>query len=109
MMRNVLDVRQAFAEQVRVASPGGRVVCLEITRPAQPLFRRLFDLYFFRFVPLVGGLISGQGQAYTYLPHSTLNFPRPPELAQIMLAAGLRDVHYRLAMLGTVAVHFGVK
>ena len=109
MMRNVLDVAAAFAEQVRVVRPGGRVVCLEITRPGQPLFRRLFDVYFFRLVPLIGGLVSGRRDAYTYLPYSTVAFPRPPELARIMQAAGLRDVRYQTAMLGTVAVHWGTK
>ncbi len=109
MMRNVVDIRQAFAEQVRVVRPGGRVVCLEITLPRGRVFGSLFRFYFFRIVPLVGGLISGQRSAYTYLPHSAVNFPRPPQLAQIMASAGLRDIHYRTAMLGTVAVHWGTK
>jgi demethylmenaquinone methyltransferase/2-methoxy-6-polyprenyl-1,4-benzoquinol methylase len=109
MMRNVVDVRAAFAEQARVVRPGGRVVCLEITRPASRLFRPLFDLYFFRLVPLIGGLISGQPQAYRYLPQSTVDFPRPDQLARIMLSVGLRDVRYQTAMLGTVALHWGTK
>jgi demethylmenaquinone methyltransferase / 2-methoxy-6-polyprenyl-1,4-benzoquinol methylase len=109
MMRNVVDVQGAFAEQARVVKPGGRVVCLEITRPAAPVFRRLFDIYFFRVVPFIGGLISGEREAYTYLPQSTVAFPRPPALARIMEQAGLYDVQYRLAMLGTVAVHWGTK
>jgi demethylmenaquinone methyltransferase / 2-methoxy-6-polyprenyl-1,4-benzoquinol methylase len=109
MMRNVVDVRAAFAEQRRVARPGGRVVCLEITRPASASFRLFFDVYFFRLVPFIGGLISGQRAAYSYLPASTVNFPRPPALAAIMEEVGLRDVRYQMAMLGTVAVHWGVK
>ncbi len=109
MMRNVVDVPAAFREQARVVRPGGRVVCLEITRPAQPIFRRFFDLYFFRLVPVIGGLISGQCEAYTYLPQSTLPFPPPAELKRIMEAAGLHDVQYRLAMMGTVAIHWGIR
>lgn len=109
MMRNVVDIRAAFAEQARVVKPGGRVVCLEITLPRTPIFGPLFRFYFFRLVPIVGGLISGQRQAYTYLPHSALAFPRPAELARIMESVGLRDVCYQLAMLGTVAVHWGTK
>ena len=109
MMRNVLNIRAACAEQVRVVKPGGRVVCLEITMPGFPVFRQLFHLYFFRFVPLIGGLISGQREAYTYLPESVIAFPRPLELKRIMESVGLRDVRYRLAMLGTVALHWGTK
>jgi demethylmenaquinone methyltransferase/2-methoxy-6-polyprenyl-1,4-benzoquinol methylase len=109
MMRNVTDIRAAFAEQVRVVRPAGRVICLEITRPTWPIFRPLFELYFFRLVPLLGGLISGRRDAYTYLPHSTLAFPRPAELARIMESAGLRDVQWQTAMLGTVAIHWGTK
>ena len=110
MMRNVLDVRAAFAEQARVVRPGGRVVCLEITRPASRLFRPVFDLYFFRLVPLIGGLISGQPQAYAYLPQSTVDFPLPRRTgARSCVGVGLRDVRYRTAMFGTVALHWGTK
>jgi demethylmenaquinone methyltransferase/2-methoxy-6-polyprenyl-1,4-benzoquinol methylase len=107
MMRNVVDIQRAFEEQVRVVRPGGRVVCLEITLPRTPLFASLFRLYFFRVVPAVGGVVTGQRQAYTYLPQSAVAFPRPAVLAGIMQSAGLRDVGYRTAMLGTVAVHWG--
>lgn len=109
MLRNVVDIRAALAEQVRVVRPGGRVVCLEITRPTAPVIRALFDLYFFRLVPAIGGLISGQRSAYTYLPHSTVAFPRPPELKRIMESVGLRDVRYRTAMFGSIAIHWGTK
>jgi len=109
MMRNVVDVQAAFAEQARVVAPGGRVVCLEITLPRTPLFGRLFHLYFFHIVPLLGRLISGQREAYTYLPESAVAFPRPRELRRIMESAGLRDVQYRSAMFGTVAIHWGIK
>lgn len=107
MMRNVLDIRAAFAEQARVVKPGGRVVCLEISLPRTPVFSQFFRFYFFKLVPIIGGLISGQREAYTYLPHSAVPLPPPAELAVIMRGVGLHDVHYRMAMLGTVSIHWG--
>jgi demethylmenaquinone methyltransferase/2-methoxy-6-polyprenyl-1,4-benzoquinol methylase len=107
MMRNVVDIRAAFAEQARVVKPGGRVVCLEISLPRTPIFSQLFRFYFFKLVPIIGGLISGQREAYTYLPHSAVPLPPPDELAAIMRSVGLRDVRYRMAMLGTVSIHWG--
>jgi demethylmenaquinone methyltransferase / 2-methoxy-6-polyprenyl-1,4-benzoquinol methylase len=109
MMRNVVDIEAAFAEQTRVVRPGGRVVCLEIARPELPIFRNFFHFYFFRVVPLIGAIVSGEGRAYAYLPQSTLALPTPPELARIMVQAGLRDVSYQTAMLGTIAIHWGTK
>lgn len=107
MMRNVVDIAQAFAEQRRVVRPGGRVVCLEITHPRFGPWRRLFHLYFFHVVPFIGGLVSGHRDAYTYLPHSTLPFPDADSLADIMRRVGLRNVRYRRLMLDTVAIHVG--
>ena len=109
MLRNVLDIRAAFAEQARVVRPGGRVVCLEIALPRTPLFGRLFRFYFFNIVPVIGGLISGRRDAYTYLPHSAVPLPAPAEIAGIMRDVGLRDVRYEMAMLGTVSIHWGTR
>jgi demethylmenaquinone methyltransferase/2-methoxy-6-polyprenyl-1,4-benzoquinol methylase len=108
-MRNVTDIPTAFAEMARVMRPGGRVACLEIAKPRTPLFRKLFGLYFYRLVPLLGGWITGQRSAYTYLPHSLTAFLTPDEIAEVMRQTGWRDVSYKRLMLGTVAVHVGVK
>jgi demethylmenaquinone methyltransferase/2-methoxy-6-polyprenyl-1,4-benzoquinol methylase len=109
MMRNVIDVAAAFAEQRRVARPGRRVVCLEISRPTTPVFGRLFRFYFYRLTPILGGLVSGNTEAYTYLPNSLTEFLTADELAEVMRSAGLRQVRHRRLMLGAVAIHVGVK
>ncbi len=109
LLRNVTSVAQALAEQRRVCRPGGRVVILEIPRPADTLFGALFRLYFHRVVPLLGGLISGQRDAYSYLPASADAFLRPAELKMEMEKVGLRQVNYTMLMFHTVALHRGVK
>ncbi len=109
LMRNVVNVPAALAEQRRVCKPGGRVLILEIPRPAETLFGAVFRLYFHHVVPLVGGLISGQRDAYRYLPASADAFLRPEELKAEMERAGLQPVRYTMLMLGTVALHVGIK
>lgn len=106
-MRNVVDLELAFREMARVTRPGGRVVCLELTQPKAAGFARAFQFYFRRLVPLLGWLIAGDAQAYTYLPASVAAFPPPERVAEAMRAASLVDVRWRRLGLGTVAVHVG--
>jgi len=109
LMRNVVDVAAALAEQRRATRPGGRVLVLDVPRPPDTFFGRLFRFYFHQIVPRLGGLISGQPDAYAYLPRSADAFLRPDELAAAMESVGLREVGYQMLMLGTVALHRGVK
>jgi demethylmenaquinone methyltransferase/2-methoxy-6-polyprenyl-1,4-benzoquinol methylase len=108
-MRNVTDIGHACAEMCRVTKPGGHVVCLEVAKPPIPPVRWLHARYFNRIVPLIGRIVTGQREAYTYLPESARNFPPPPALAAIMERAGLCDVRYRRLSFGAVAVHTGTK
>lgn len=109
LVRNVVDRTAAFREMARVTKPGGRVACLETTPPTDTLIGWGSRLYFDVIVPFLGGLISGDRAAYTYLPRSTQHFVDPEELRRSMEQAGLRNVVYRLRMFGTVAIHVGTK
>lgn len=108
-IRNVTHMQRGFSEMHRVLKPGGRFMCLEFSKPTAALFRRLYDLYSFYAMPLLGQLLAGSRQAYTHLPETIRLFPLPDELAQILSATGFSDVHYRRLTNGIAVVHVGVK
>jgi demethylmenaquinone methyltransferase / 2-methoxy-6-polyprenyl-1,4-benzoquinol methylase len=106
-MRNVVDIVATLKEARRVIKPGTRFVNLDVTKPPNALVRRLFGLYFYGVVPLVGGLVGGSKRAYRYLPNSLTNFPDAEGLAERFRQAGFRDVRYVRLGAGAIAVHVG--
>jgi demethylmenaquinone methyltransferase/2-methoxy-6-polyprenyl-1,4-benzoquinol methylase len=106
-VRNLADLESGLGELARVLVPGGRLGCLEITRPRgvlRPFFRAWFD----GLVPLAGKVLPG-GAAYSYLPASVRRFPGPADLAGAMDRAGFSGVGWRLFGGGIVALHVGTK
>jgi len=104
--RNFSDLRTGLAEMTRVVRPGGRVVILEITTPTKPPLSTFFSLWFDRVVPLLGR-VTGEDQAYSYLPSSVKRFPGPRDLGSVMVGAGLGDVRWILTAGGIIALHSG--
>jgi demethylmenaquinone methyltransferase/2-methoxy-6-polyprenyl-1,4-benzoquinol methylase len=107
--RNLSNYEAGLREIQRVLKPGGTVAILEFAEPRNGLLGGLYRWYFCKVLPKIGGLISGESAAYSYLPKSVARFFRPPELASLMAAVGYRSVDYRVWSLGTVALHTGLR
>lgn len=109
LLRNVIDIKQCLQEQHRVLKSGGFAVALDTTRPARNFLRPLIDFYLHVVIPNLGRIITGEVDAYTYLPETTENFLQAEKLATNMEGVGFQQVDFRRLMFGTVAIHWGMK
>ena len=107
--RNLANYEAGLREIQRVLKPGGAIAILEFTEPPEGLWGDFYRWYFCKVLPKIGGLVSGQQSAYTYLPKSVARFFRPSELAALLSAVGYQSVDYRVWTLGTVALHTGLR
>lgn len=108
-IRNVADLDRGLREVHRVLEPGARFVILEFTTPRSAIVRAGYHLYFHNVLPFIGGVISGHGSAYKYLPKSVANFPIEEDLAARMRSAGFSDVYWKTLSLGIAAIHVATK
>jgi demethylmenaquinone methyltransferase/2-methoxy-6-polyprenyl-1,4-benzoquinol methylase len=105
-VRNLEDLDAGLRDLRRVLKPGGRLAILEFSRPANPLFRAMYHLYFLLVLPVVGNLISGGHEnAYAYLPRSVMTFPGPQVLAARLTGAGFASVAYEPLTFGIAHLH----
>ncbi len=108
-IRNVTNIEQALSEAHRVIKRGGKFVCLEFSNVSYASLARLYELYSFRIIPKIGGLIAGNRDAYQYLVESIRQFPKAPAFAAMIEDAGFVDVRYTKLTFGIVAIHIGYK
>lgn len=109
LLRNVTDVTRSLAEQYRVLKSGGRIVALDTTQPSSNMLTPLIEFHLHTIIPTLGTWLTGQAEAYEYLPETTENFLKAEQLASRMTAVGFQDVRFRRLMVGTIAIHWAVK
>jgi demethylmenaquinone methyltransferase / 2-methoxy-6-polyprenyl-1,4-benzoquinol methylase len=107
--RNLANYGEGLKEIRRVLRAGGEIAILEFCEPRGKIFGGLYRFYFRRILPGVGGVISGDSAAYSYLPRSVGRFPGPEELAELMDANGFEKVQFQLWTGGIVALHTGIR
>ena len=108
-LRNILHKEQALTEMIRVIKEGGKVVILEFTFPQTGLMRRFYPIYFKGILPWVGGVVSGNKEAYAYLPESVLQFQNAEDYEEMMRRSGLENVGSRRLTCGIASIITGIK
>jgi len=107
--RNLANYEAGLREIFRVLKANGTAAILEFTEPKPGWFGDLYRWYFRAVLPRLGGLISGDRAAYSYLPSSVAKFLRPEELSELMGRNGFEKVEAQVWTGGAVALHTGVK
>jgi demethylmenaquinone methyltransferase/2-methoxy-6-polyprenyl-1,4-benzoquinol methylase len=108
-LRNVVDLDALFSECARVLRPGGRIAMLETDEPDNRVLQAGHRLWFRRVVPVVGGRLGRDREAYRYLPRSTAYLPPTTELLALVGAAGFDDVRHQRLGGGAVQLLTGTR
>ncbi|GGA78515.1 demethylmenaquinone methyltransferase [Edaphobacter acidisoli] len=102
--RNLANYEEGLAELHRVLRPGGQIGILECNQP-EGLTGTLYNLYFKFILPHLGGLITGNAPAYSYLNASVVRFPRPPRMLQLIESAGFTQATWTRYTLGAIGLY----
>ena len=72
--------------------------------PSNFIFKRLYKFYFKKILPLIGGFVSGNKEAYNYLPNSVEEFDEKIDLPVLLKNSGFKSVQKYTLTFGIVQV-----
>ena len=104
-MRNIPDTSLALLEINRVLKPGGKFICLELTKPHSSWFRAIYEWYVFRIMPFIGNLVVKTAAPYLYLPRSINAFYPPDEFKRIIANNGFAEVTVDSLTMGIATLY----
>jgi len=108
-VRNFENLDKGLSEINRVLKPGGKAVILELSNPTAFPVKQLYQLYFHKFIPAIGKLISKDSSAYSYLPESVAKFPDGKRFAAITTQVGFKETKVRPQTFGFCTIYEAVK
>ncbi len=108
-VRNFENIERGLSEIYRTLRPGGKLVVLEFSMPKNRLVRWVYRQYAHRLLPRIGGMISKDKQAYTYLPDSVEEFPAPERFAEILKGVGFKSVKLSSQSFGIAYIYDATK
>lgn len=109
-IRNVQDPKKAIREMARVTKPGGQILILEFGQMKTPIIKDLYNFYSEKVLPYIGGLVSGQTEAYKYLQKSSAKFPcREEFLAWMNESQAFTKTSYTPVSFGIAYIYQGIK
>lgn len=108
-VRNFENIERGISEIYRTIKPGGKLIVLEFSMPKNSIVRWIYRQYAHRLLPRIGGMISKDKEAYTYLPDSVEEFPAPERFADMLKAAGFKSVKLRSQSFGIAYIYDATK
>ena len=93
----------------KALKPGGRILVLEFSHPTSEPLQKLYDVYSFKLLPMIGKLVANDEDSYRYLAESIRMHPDQETLKDMMQQAGFENCDYHNLTGGIVAIHRGFK
>jgi demethylmenaquinone methyltransferase/2-methoxy-6-polyprenyl-1,4-benzoquinol methylase len=107
-VRNYEHLNKGLQEMYRVLRPGGKLVILEFSKPGKAL-RGLYKIYMNNIAPVIGKIVSRNGEAYQYLNDSVQAFPEGEHFLNILNETGLKNSYLRSLSFGICTIYCGYK
>ncbi len=108
-VRNFYDIQEGFNSFYRILKPNGKATVIEFRMPSNKIIKSVYRFYFKNILPVLGGIISGDKAAYTYLPDSVEEFDTKVDLEKLLLNSGFRKIEKYNFTFGTVQTLIATK
>ena len=108
-LRNLVNKEECLNSFLKILNNGGIFTCLDIAHPENLIWSTIYNLYFFKIIPILGQSFAKDKEAYTYLPNSLLSWYKQNDLKELILKTGFKRCYYKNIVGGIAAIHIAVK